>query len=84
LTGVSANLDLVRAIYADWERGDLSHADWAHPHLVLVRHTGRGRSSGVEIQAEHMHVFHGRDRKATRLLAYYGRDRACADLGLDE
>jgi ketosteroid isomerase-like protein len=131
---VSANLDLVRSIYADWEHGDFSRAEWAHPQieyliadgpapgswkgvagmaeamrdffsaweewrgeadeyreldgervLVLVRYSGRGKTSGLEVgemRAEGASLFHCRDGSVTRFVAYLDRERALADLGL--
>jgi ketosteroid isomerase-like protein len=32
----SANVELVRSIYAAWERGDYSSAEWAHPEIEYL------------------------------------------------
>ena len=130
----SSNLDLVRSIYRDWERGDYSAAEWAHPQiehvfadgpdpgaweglaamaeawrdrlstseaarieadeyreldgeriLVLTRGIGRGKKSGLELrhaETQGAHLFHVRQGKVTRFVAYWDRDRALADVGL--
>jgi ketosteroid isomerase-like protein len=128
---MSANLDLVRSIYADHERGDFSRADWADPEieyvvvdgpepgtfrgraglaevmrtlfrevedfraeveqyreldaehvLVLMRGFGRGKLSGVPVSARNAEVFEVHGGNVTRVVVYYERDRAFADLGL--
>jgi hypothetical protein len=131
---VSANLDLVRSIYADWGRGNFSSVEWAGPEieyvftdgpalgswtglarmaeaardwvsawkdrhaeaeeyrelddervLMLSRRGGRGKTSGLEIervQSKGAAVWQARDSKVTRLVIYWDRDRALADLGL--
>jgi len=55
--------------------------------LVLGHLSGRGKTSGVEVgemQTKVAAVFHIRDGQVTRLVTYWDRDRALADLGLKE
>jgi ketosteroid isomerase-like protein len=54
--------------------------------LVLMRHGGQGKASGVGIDSMSRpaaNVFEIRDGKVTRLALYFDREEAFADLGLE-
>ena len=52
--------------------------------LVLTRLSGRGKTSGVRIGDRGAEVFEIHDGNVTRIVSYFDRDRALADLGLQE
>ena len=55
--------------------------------LVLHNYRGRGKTSGVDlrnVRATGAQLFDIRDGRVTRLVHYWDRDRALADLGLAE
>jgi hypothetical protein len=129
------NVELVRSIYAEWERGDFSSSGWAHPTiehadadgplggatgelsdigqgvreflaewedfrlvadrfhevdaervLALDHRVGRSRASGLELGAvrtEGARLFQIREGKVMKIVVYFDRRRALADLGLE-
>ena len=52
--------------------------------LVLTRASGRGKTSGLPVGQKGAELFEIQDRRVTRVVVYFDRDRALADLGLEE
>jgi ketosteroid isomerase-like protein len=90
-TGVPAMLGVWRETLSVFEElrpeADEYRALDAERVLVLMRFRGRGRTSGLEVgqmQTKGANVFHVRRGKVTRLVLYWDRGRAFADVGLSE
>jgi ketosteroid isomerase-like protein len=131
----SGNVELVRSIFAAWERGDFRSTDWADPKIEFViadgpspgswvgvagmaegfggwfsawaeyrldaeaylelddssvlaplSVSGRGKLSGLNLGEMHTrsaNLFHLRNGRVTRLVIYFDRDRAFAELGVE-
>ena len=78
-----------RAILDGWEDIRLEPEEYREIDgervLVLIRHYGRGKTSGLEIgklYSKGANLFHVRGGKVIRIVVYWDRERALADLGL--
>jgi ketosteroid isomerase-like protein len=81
LVDASANIELVRSIYAAWERGDFGSAEWGHPEIGPERGSWAGRARG-RTASTGASLFHIRGGKVRRLVLYTVGERALPDLGL--
>jgi ketosteroid isomerase-like protein len=89
-TGLAGMAEGVRDGLNVWEEGfrpaaeEYRELDNARV-LVLIRFSGRGKTSGLEIgqmRAQGAHLFHIREGKVTRHVHYWDRERAFTELGL--
>jgi ketosteroid isomerase-like protein len=89
-TGLSAMADGWREFLSAWEEWRAEATEYRELDdervLALVHMRGRARTSGAEpgqIDVNGANLFHVRNGKVTRFVLYLDRDRALADLGLE-
>jgi ketosteroid isomerase-like protein len=76
----------IASAYVDWRMPVDEYRELDEERvLVLVRMAARGKTSGIDVRElaqRPAHLLYVRDRKVTRFVGYWDRDRAFADLGL--
>jgi ketosteroid isomerase-like protein len=90
-TGVAEMAEAWRAVLSAWDDLRMKVDEYRELDdrriLVLFRFSGRGKTSGLDLGQMHAaaaNLVFVRDRKVTRLVTYWNRERALADLGLQE
>jgi len=88
-TGLTGMAEGMRSWISAWEGFRVEAEEYRELDqervLVLVRFSGRGKTSGLEIGRAWVgqtNLFHIRDGKVSRVVIYLDRDRALADLDL--
>jgi ketosteroid isomerase-like protein len=86
--GLAAVTDAIRdqlSDFEDWriEPEEIREIDDERV-LVLTRASGRGKTSGIEVESKRAQLLHIRGGKVTRSVYYHDREQALADLGLKE
>jgi ketosteroid isomerase-like protein len=88
-TGLAGLAEGFREVLSAWEDFRVQADEYRELDgervLVLAYYVGRGKTSRVELgqtRARGAGLFHVRDGKVTRLVHYWDRERALADLGL--
>jgi ketosteroid isomerase-like protein len=87
-TGLAGMAEGFRGFIRDWEGWRIAPEDYRELDgervLVFVHVFGRGKTSGLELEKmpAGAGLFHVRDGKVTRLVAYIDREHALADAGL--
>jgi ketosteroid isomerase-like protein len=88
-TGLAGATESFRGMLHAWEGFRVSAAEYLELDgervLALIDRRGRGKTSGLELgelKTSGAILFQVRDGKVTRLVHYYDRERAFADLGL--
>jgi hypothetical protein len=86
VTGLDGMVQNMRSVFGAFQELRTHPEDYreldAERVLVLVRNSGRGKMSALPVDQKGAEVFEIHDGKATRIIVYFDRDRALADLGL--
>jgi ketosteroid isomerase-like protein len=90
-TGFAGMAKVARGIFDVWEGYRVQAEGYRNLDnervLVLVRNSGRGKTSGMELgelPTKAANLFHLRTGKVVRFVLYWDRDRALAALGLEQ
>jgi ketosteroid isomerase-like protein len=89
-TGVAGMAEGWRDFLSAWDQHRIEAVEYreldAERVLVLGHFSARGKTSGLEVgqqvRTKGANLFHVRDGMITRLVIYFDRDRALADVGL--